>query len=307
MSVLLRSTQPFHWNAVSDGKAAGLEPGDIFFFSDDSLTMQAARVLPPLVWLVSGAIVIDSRTYSPSSVSISTEVDADAPEGNSDSWEAAAPVLGSARIGSITDGNYVDIDGNGHLTLIGDATVYEDFQVAPGDAGRLGFSDPGWVKVKDNGAGSTGVYALGFDSNLDQEVFFSIELPHSWEEGDGICPHVHWIPPDATGGDEGVTWGLEYSWANEGVINGSGSPVVFGNTTIILAPDVDTFTADEHRVIDFAEIDGSGKLISSVVLCRLFRDVSDGDDDYGSDAILVNIDIHFKRDSLGSQTERSKT
>jgi hypothetical protein len=563
MSRDLRLTQPFHWSAVADGTAAGLEPGDIFFFSDDSLTMQAARVLPPLVWLTGGGIAIDCRQYNPASVSLATEPNetpptldpgwtTDAPDaptdatqtfGESGNWDLAsllpdadelttgegwtfgggmtsaysgggddwttftsggspsagdytgltpgtdvlvtglaktgdddwaiawvadgaptgsaaikadgewhrfafiAPVhvttnfirvqsngsesdelivrrlqivdwnhdpsltlyerwgwtedgsagdtvdryqmvdadntailfsevpqgavslehvqlilgvagqatqwgsgthieatmlatgpnggtvafptptqaiearvlkqaletfrandlLDTARIGDITNGDYVEISETGHLTLVGDATVYEDFQVAPGDAGRLGFSDPDWVKVKDDGAGSVGVYALGFDSTKDEEVFFSIELPHSWEEGDGICPHVHWISPDATGGDEGVTWGLEYTWANEGVINGAGSPVVFGNTTIILAPDVDTFTADEHRVIDFAEIDGSGKLISSVVLCRLFRDVSDGDDDYASDAILVNIDIHFKRDSLGSQTERAKT
>lgn len=206
---------------------------------------------------------------------------------------------GETRIGS--DGgasNYLAIESDGTIEFNGNATVWEDLRVPLSAIKRLGFTDPDWVKFKDDGGApaSTGVYALAFDSGSDEEVFFACQIPHAYKEGSDITPHVHWAPSDGNAG--GVTWGLEYTWVN---IDGT-----FGNTTIITADDSTNSTSHEHLIAGFSAISGSGKTISSMLICRLFRDVSDANDTYGSDAFLLEIDFHFELDTVGSRQILSK-
>jgi len=208
------------------------------------------------------------------------------------------------KVGGID--NNLRVDSAGRLTLTGDATVWDDLRFPALSLKLLGFSDPDPVQLADDGAGSTGVYSLGFSNTQDQEVFCAVQLPHEWKEGSDIYPHVHWAPNAATVGDEGVTWALEYSWANIGVVDGVGTPVAFGNTSTITIDDIDTFTAKEHRMINFAPVSATGKTFSSMLMCRLYRDVSDPSDDYGDDALLLEFDIHYEIDSLGSDTRSTK-
>ena len=48
------------------------------------------------------------------------------------------------------------IHGTGTFQLTGDATVFDDIRVPLSSIKRLGNSDPGWTKFKDDGAGSNG-------------------------------------------------------------------------------------------------------------------------------------------------------
>jgi len=201
---------------------------------------------------------------------------------------------GTTRIGGAS--NYSEFESDGTLEFIGDATVWEDLRVPISAIKRLGFSDPGWVQFKTDGAGSVGVYALAFDPSTDEEVYFSCQLPHSYKEGSDITPHVHWAPSDANAG--GVTWGLEYTWAN---IDGT-----YGNTTIITADDSTDTTSHKHHMANFSAITGTGKTLSSMLVCRLFRDVSDANDTYASDAFLLEVDFHFEKDTVGSRTISAK-
>ena len=203
-------------------------------------------------------------------------------------------LLPKAKIGQ--GDNYITIDADGNLTLVGGATVWDDLRVPLSSIKRLGFSDPDWVQFKDNGAASVGVYALAFSEVVDEEVFFSVQLPHAYKEGSAIKPHVHWAPSD--GGAGGVTWGLEYTWAD---IEGT-----FGNSTIITADDLTDEVSHKHHTADFADISGTGKGISSMLMCRLFRDISDANDNYGSDAFLLEIDFHYEIDAMGSKEAVSK-
>jgi len=54
----------------------------------------------------------------------------------------------------------------------------------------------------------------------------------------------------------------------------------------------------------FSAISGTGKTISSMLICRLFRDVSE--DDYNNDAAFLEFDIHYEINSVGSKTETVK-
>jgi len=205
-------------------------------------------------------------------------------------------VVGISRFGEDTT-NYSEFESDGTLEFNGTATVWEDLRVPISSIKRLGFSDPDWVKFADDAGGtSVGIYALAFDNTTDEEVFFTAQIPHAYKEGTDITPHVHWAPSDANAG--GVTWGLEYVWANQ---DGT-----YGDTVIITADDATDTTSHKHHRIDFAVISGAGKTISSVLMCRLFRDISDDNDTYAHDAFLLEFDFHFEKDTVGSRAILTK-
>lgn len=195
--------------------------------------------------------------------------------------------------GGITD--YTEIEADGTIVFNGAAVVWDDIRVPLSSIKRLGFTDPDWVKFADDGAGSTGVYALAFDDTADEEVFFSCQIPHSYKEETDIIPHVHWAPSDGDAGN--VTWKLEYTWQN---IDGT-----FGNTSTVSVTDSTDSTSHKHLYAEMSAITGTSKIISSELMCRLYRDVSDGDT-YGSDAFLLEFDFHFEKDTVGSRLALTK-
>jgi hypothetical protein len=165
--------------------------------------------------------------------------------------------------------------------------VWDDLRVSATSV-AAGGSAPGFETF----LGTTKTYL--FDKTGDEEVHFNIQLPHSYEEGTDIIPHVHWTPVDTDTGD--VVWALEYTWQNE-------DGTFPATTTITTADDADG-TAYKHQQADFAAITGTGKTISSMLVCRLYRDVSA--DDYDNDAAFLEFDLHFRKDSRGSGTATAK-
>ncbi len=144
---------------------------------------------------------------------------------------------------------------------------------------------------------SGGIQGLLFDGSTQvNEVFGSGEILHSYEQGSDLYPHVHWMP---TTTDEGnVTWFLEYNVVN---VNGVYSTPV----TVNVSQSVNG-TAWIHRVADFPAIDGSGLVIGSQIVFRLYRNATDVTDTYTANAALLSFGIHYKLDSVGSVNVSSK-
>lgn len=97
-----------------------------------------------------------------------------------------------------------------------------------------------------------------------------------------------------------MRWGLEYAWVNLGG--------TFTSTTTIYAQDHSpadsALVSKEHYLTPFSAISGTGKTISSMVMCRLFRDATNATyDTYSDFAGLLEIDFHIECDSLGSHQE----
>jgi len=96
---------------------------------------------------------------------------------------------------------------------------------------------------------------------------------------------------------------LEYTWANIGG--------VFPDTQIVYG-DVNNLSedliAEKHYITEIGTLSAIGKTFSSMILCRIFRDATSasGTDDYTDDAGLIEIDFHYKIDSLGSDEEYIK-
>jgi len=187
----------------------------------------------------------------------------------------------------------------------GDNAVWNDIRIAAENTRLQGGSDPDYLQFKTNGSGSNGVYAYRFDATTPEEVFFSVQIPHNYMLGSDLDAHVHWVPTaDGTSGQV-VSWGLEYTIANIGDVFGNTS-IAYGNTHI---PADDVLAQDKHYLTEVTTIDGSGiDSVSTMLMCRLFRDAGGAGktDDYASDAALLEFDLHYQIDSLGSRSEYSK-
>lgn len=175
--------------------------------------------------------------------------------------------------------------------------VWDDIRVPVTATKAGGSKDPGFEKLKDNGSGSQGVFTYMFSPTAEEELYFSVQVPHNYKYGTNFHPHVHWAPTTTNTGD--VVWGLEYTLAE---ISGT-----LGNTTIIYGTDAGDGTAYKHQLVDLTEIDGSAiDSVSMMMICRVFRNAAATEDTYTGDAALLEIDFHYEIDSLGSDTEYAK-
>lgn len=173
---------------------------------------------------------------------------------------------------------------------------WDDLRIAATATKGGGVSDPDFVKVLDDGGGSTGVYTWGFDRVIEEELFFTAEMPHKWQEGAQIEPHVHWTR-NPVGAGTNVVWGLEYS----PVVHGGTFPP---STIIIAAPSACSVL--ENKIEALPVISMVGKDLSTMLLCRIFRDTGNVGDDLVGDALLLEIDFHYTIDTPGSVSQFSK-
>jgi len=179
--------------------------------------------------------------------------------------------------------------------------VWDDLLISTGLFNFAGVTDPTWRDWQPTGSGTT-FKILKFNKN--DEVFFSCQLPHTYKEGTDIRPHVHWTPCDQGTAESGsyVGWKLDYSWAN---INGDPFPV----SGTITMTDACTGTDDYHEVggSESPYIDGTGKTVSSMLICRLYREDTGADDTWsgtGADApAMLQFDFHHEIDTQGSRQE----
>lgn len=160
---------------------------------------------------------------------------------------------------------------------------------------------PTWA---DYSAGQLLAFSYQSVAGNEQQVYFCAQLPHSYRLGSTIHPHVHWVPAvNTTDATEGVRWGLEYEWVSIGGTFSS-TNTIYGLETLTKGACINT-----HQITSFSAITGSGKGISSMLVCRLFRNSSNGADTYdgaGATALLLEIDFHFEADTIGSRTETEK-
>lgn len=194
--------------------------------------------------------------------------------------------------------NNLVVEADGTLRMDSSATVWEDMRVTldKGSSGAaLGFL-PGAVAGPEiwyfrNGSGV-------------EAMSFTVQIPHTWKEGSNIYPHIHWLPKGTLGGN--VEWNFEYSWANYDPV----SPQVFPAITTSTVVATGGFTQGVHIITPLttanAGLVATGKKVSSVLICRIWRDSSRGADTYNNDVGGISIDFHYEMDTFGSRSEYSK-
>lgn len=188
------------------------------------------------------------------------------------------------------------VDCGTNKTLELQEIVWEDLRIIPGAFEFAGVSDPSLQNWQPGGAGTT-FKVWKFQSG--DEVFFTCQIPHSYKQGTDIEVHVHWTPADRGNEESGntVAWKLDYSWTN---VN-----AVFPSSATADMTDTCTGTDDYHEITASITVTGTGKNISSMLVCRLYRDA--GDTWAGITAAqspaLLEFDIHFQINTMGSRQE----
>ena len=136
---------------------------------------------------------------------------------------------------------------------------------------------------------------LLFSTSADNLIGGVAQLPHSWQRGTAIRPHVHWAKTSSATGT--VAWRLRYTWADIGGTFGAYSD---WDTATSGVPNSDT--ANKHALATFAEIaPATGVGESSMICWELMRDVSE--DDYGASARLFELDFHYQTNKAGTKSE----
>ena len=175
--------------------------------------------------------------------------------------------------------------------------VWDDLRIVPGAFDLPGTSDPALVAYTPGGSGiATKLYEFQ-DGDI---ACFTVQLPHSYAQGEDIKVHIHWTP-----GANGVTengkyvgWKIDYTWAN---INGA-----FGSMTTADLSDVCDGTDHKHQMTPDVTITGTDKNISSMLICNVRRTDTGTDDTWagtsaGELPLLLEIDFHIPMDTLGSR------
>ena len=138
--------------------------------------------------------------------------------------------------------------------------------------------------------GNIDAYAFNGSTTVE-EMSSSFEMPHDYKVGTDLRPHIHWCPSDTNAGD--VKWQLEITIA--------GKDIAFPTVTTISAIETSNQVDRAHQVVEFDVIDGTNINIGDITGFRLFRDPTDAEDTYGSDAIFLSLGFHYEIDGDGSR------
>lgn len=176
---------------------------------------------------------------------------------------------------------------------IAKVSLWDDVRIIPGALVFAGSSDPTLQDWRPGGAGAT-FKVWKFDSG--DEAFFTCQLPHGYKEGSDIYPHVHWTPGGrgTTEGTATVGWKIDYSWAS---VDG-----VFAASSTVDCTDACKSANDQHLISPETAISGAGKTMSSMLVCRVYRDGGTWAGTLANAPALLEVDIHYQLDGLGSRT-----
>lgn len=205
--------------------------------------------------------------------------------------------------------NNLVVEADGTLRMDGSSTVFDDVMIYPDATNRGESKAPVWggaspTAFKKNAGGtSQGVLLWMFSASTEQEVYFTVQLPHGYKVGSDIYPHVHWTTASGTPSGTNVVWGLEYTTIAIGGIYPTTSTLLANS---VIAPIGSPSGSGQHLITSFGNISGSGLGISTVLICRLYRAATNGSDTFANEVGLLGIDIHYEKDTEGSRTEFTK-
>ena len=196
--------------------------------------------------------------------------------------------------------NHTDFDTNGHQTMNGSATTFEDLRLSV-----LNFKLPTSNAPEERdyafgiGAGVT-YKVLGFA--LNEHAYLDIQTPHAMKLNTELFFHLHFILPNTTDVGHKFRFQLDV--------------VAAGADGTFAVPTGSPFTADHtvaandntnHRILGGFTIPAVNTTVSTIYKLKLTRVAVDGGDtEYGSEVYLLYADPHYEADSLGSNTEYGK-
>gem|GEM_PF-3504186 len=208
---------------------------------------------------------------------------------------AKLDVNGTTKLGNSTT-NYTQFDANGHQTMIGTATVFDDLM---GDITQVKVTGTG---VSLDTAQSTVDFTTG--ANLSDYLIINYQLSHKWKLGSNLYPHIHWKQnSNAT-----PNFLIQYRWQRNNQAWTSAWTNLKCNVSVF------TYTSGSINQISNSAVitPPANSDLSDIIQFRVLRDnannstVFSGSDTYSGDAEITSVDIHFEQDTLGSNSEYIK-
>jgi hypothetical protein len=139
-------------------------------------------------------------------------------------------------------------------------------------------------------SGRPDMNVLDFEASADTHAQFQIAFPKSWNEGT-VTFQVFWTTT-ATDTD-GVAWGLQ----GVAVSDNDTIDVAYG-TAVVVTDDALSAAEDLCVTAESGAITIAGSpAAADMCFFRIFRDVSDGNDDMAEDARLLGIKLFFTTDA----------
>jgi len=139
-------------------------------------------------------------------------------------------------------------------------------------------------------AGRPDLQVLDFGGTLDEHAQFQFAFPNSWNLGT-VSYQVFWTTTAVDA--DGVAWALQ----GVAVADGNTADVVYG-TPIVVTDDAQTAAEDVLVTVESAVLTIAGTPTdSNMSFFRIFRDVSDANDDMVEDARLIGIKLFFTTDA----------
>jgi len=184
------------------------------------------------------------------------------------------------------------VDCGANKTLLLEEPVWEDLRFP-----ATSINPPGAVGGADQELTDPYIGTLLFDPGAIEICVGQAQFPHSRKLSSPLHCHVHWTPTSVDTGN--VLWRLSYMLAD---INGTFS----GSFTSIDILTASSGVVGRHQTANFPSIDNQGAAVSTMMIWKLSRVATDGTDDYTGDARLLEFDIHYQIDTIGSRQAGSK-
>lgn len=139
-------------------------------------------------------------------------------------------------------------------------------------------------------AGRPDLQVLDFDATTDEHAQFQVAFPKSWNNGT-VTFRAFWTTTNT--GTNGVAWGLQaVACADSDTIDAAyGTPAVVTDDNQSAAEDL--LVTGESAAVTIAGSPGDAEM----AFFRVFRDVSDANDDMTEDARLVGLQLFYTTDA----------
>ena len=152
---------------------------------------------------------------------------------------------------------------------------------------KNGYVSPGVVDIQG------GIYVPAFDATIEEEIGLGIRMPRDAFIGGQTYLSVTWAPMTATSGT--VKWGFQKSIAN--LAGQTGDTFASSQTHLF---SVGTNSVALQPINSEVSIDLTAMNVDSILVGRLFRDATSGDDTYAGDAAVVSARLIYQSDKLGT-------
>lgn len=137
---------------------------------------------------------------------------------------------------------------------------------------------------------------LLFSSSAPNYIAGVAQLPHSWERGSSLYPHIHWAKSTSASG--GVVWEWCYAIADIGGTFGAYSAWIPATEAVSTSD-----TANKHGIDSFPELVMTSYKESTMICWQIRRNTAATADNYAASARLFEFDFHFQSGKLGTNTQ----